>query len=53
MERMMRTRNFKNFAAKSLMQMNVCVDPQGDLYFNDLLYAFIRRVYTKLIKCKP
>lgn len=35
------------------MQMNVCIDPHGDLYFNDLLYAFIRRVYTKFIKCKP
>lgn len=51
-QRMKRTKHFNNYAAKLLMQMNLTTDPNGNIYFNDLLFILIKRIYTSNFKIK-
>lgn len=41
-----------NQVKKLTLAMRICIDPKGYIYYHDLLYALMRRRYSKMIKGK-
>lgn len=47
-EQILRKKQYKNTAGKAVMRMNLTTDQQGNIYFNDVLFGFIKRSYMKI-----
>ncbi len=47
-EKIIRRKQYNNTAAKAIMRMNLTTDQQGNIYYNDILFGFMKRSYMKI-----
>lgn len=45
---MARKKTYKNTAGKEIMKMNLAIDNSQHIYFHDVLFAFMKRSYSKV-----
>jgi len=45
---MIRKKTYKNTAGKEIMKMNLSIDNSEHIYFHDVLFAFMKRSYSRV-----